>query len=169
MPQLLLMRHGKTAQADSLADRERPLTPRGRRDCEMIAPAIARDYRPDRILCSPALRTRETLAALLPGIGEVSDITFLEELYDHPGDYTDVLAANGRRSERLLVIGHNPAVQETAVTLIGSGDSRVRAFIHEKFPTSAVAVIAFDGAWARLEPLSGRLVAFLTPRGRASD
>lgn len=166
MPQLLLMRHGKAVQNDRVADRERGLTARGRRDCELIAPAIARDFRPDRILCSPSLRTRETLAAILPGIGEVSDVTFLEDLYDHPGDYTDVVAANGRASESLLVIGHNPAIQETAVGLIGSGDSRIRAFIHEKFPTSAVAVIAFDKPWAKLEALSGRLVAFLTPRGQ---
>lgn len=163
MPQLLLMRHGKAAQTTTVADRERPLTPKGRRDCAAIAKAIARDFSPDRILCSPALRTRETLAALLPSIGAVSDVTFLEDLYDHPGDYADTIAANAGQSRRLMVIGHNPAIQETAVNLIGAGDPRLRAPIHEKYPTSAVAVIDFDAPWEKLAPLSGRLVAFLVP------
>jgi phosphohistidine phosphatase len=163
MPQLLLMRHGKAEQNDALTDRERKLTTRGKRDSEAIGTAIGRSYRPDRILCSPARRTRETLAAILPGIGEVADVTFLEALYDAPGDYIRVLAENGRSSPRLLVIGHNPAVQETAVTLIGAGDSAIRAKLHDKFPTSAAAVIDFDRVWRDLEPLSGRLVAFLTP------
>src|SRR5437763_1428923 len=121
MPQLLLMRHGKAVQTDAVADRERPLTPRGVRDTQAMGRTIVRDFRPDRILCSPALRTRETLAALLPEIGEVNDVDFVEDLYDAPGDYIAALAANGEAARRLLVIGHNPAVQETAVTLTGSG------------------------------------------------
>ena len=163
MPQLLLMRHGKAVQSDAVADRERALTARGVRDTQAIARVIARDFRPDRILCSPARRTRETLAALLPGIGEVRDVTFLEELYDVPGDYVAAIAANGQASEQLLVIGHNPAIQETAVTLTGSGERPLRAEIREKFPTSAVAAVTFDRPWRQIEPLSGRLVAFLTP------
>jgi phosphohistidine phosphatase len=163
MPQLLLMRHGKAVERNSVADRERRLTARGRRDSEAIGLAMARTYRPDRILCSPSARTRETLAVLLPGIGEVADVAFLDELYDPAGDYTDVIARNAGRAEQLLVIGHNPAVQETAIALVGSGDGRTRATLHDRFPTSAVAVIALDREWARIEPLSGKLVAFLTP------
>ena len=163
MPQLLLMRHGKAVQSDSIADRERALTPRGVRDTQAIARVIARDFHPDRILCSPALRTRETLAALLPAIGEVRDVAFVDELYDPPGDYVSVISANAQASEQLLVIGHNPAVQETAVTLTGSGDRTLRSEIRDKFPTSAVAALAFDRPWPGIEPLSGRLLAFLSP------
>ena len=61
------------------------------------------------------------------------------------------------------MIGHNPAIQETALTLVGAGDGAVRGELHEKFPTSAIAVIAFDRTWQKIEPLSGRLVTFLTP------
>jgi phosphohistidine phosphatase len=163
MPQLLLMRHGKAAQNDKIADRDRPLTARGRRDSEAIGRALDKGFRPDRMLCSPALRTKETLAALLSVLGAIADVALVDDLYDHPGDYTDVVAANGLRSERLLVIGHNPAIQDTAVNLIGAGDGAVRGSLHEKFPTSALAVIAFDGDWRAIEPLSGRLIAFLTP------
>jgi phosphohistidine phosphatase len=163
MPQLLLMRHGKAVERTGVADRERGLTSRGRRDTETIGGLVARDYPPDRILCSPSLRTRETLEALLPNLGEVSDIAFVEDLYDPPGDYVDVIAANAGAAGRLLVIGHNPAVQETAITLIGTGDGRARAALHERFPTSAVAVIALARDWQHLDPLSARLLAFLAP------
>ena len=150
------MRHGKAVQADGLADRERPLTPRGRRDCEMIAPAIAQDYRPDRILCSPVLRTRETLAAMLPGIGEVSDIRFLEELYDHPGDYAGVISANGRESERLLVIGHNPGLEDLVDMLTG---------VQRPLKTSSIAVLSSRFGWAAAGVRWGRLDSTVTPRG----
>ena len=163
MPQLLLMRHGKAVERNSTPDRERPLTPRGRRDSEAIGPVIARDYRPDRILCSPALRTRETLDALLPALGPNRDVVFLEELYDPPGDYGDVIAANAGQAKRLLVIGHNPAAQETAIGLMAAGDARLRGMIHDKFPTSAVAVIDLTANWPDIQPLAGKLVAFLMP------
>ena len=84
MPQLLLMRHGKAVQGAGLADRERRLTPRGRRDSEAMAKVLARDFRPDRILCSPAVRTRETLAAVLAGVGEATEVIFLDALYNRP-------------------------------------------------------------------------------------
>jgi phosphohistidine phosphatase len=163
MPQLLLMRHGKAVERNGTADRDRSLTPRGRRDSEAIGTTIARDYRPDRILCSPALRTRETLDAVLASVGRASDIAFLEPLYDPPGDYREVIASNARYARRLLVIGHNPAVQETVLTLVSEGDPRLRSKLHDKFPTSAVAVIDLGPDWQKLEPLSGKLVAFLTP------
>jgi phosphohistidine phosphatase len=163
MPQLLLMRHGKAVQGPGLVDRDRRLTPRGRRDSEAMAKVLARDFRPDRILCSPAARTRETLAAVLAGVGEATEVILLDALYQPPGDYIGVIAKNGGNGERLLVIAHNPTIQETALALVGAGDGAVRSELHEKFPTSAVAVIAFDRPWPKIEPLSGRLVTFLTP------
>jgi phosphohistidine phosphatase len=163
MPQLLLMRHGKAAERDGALDRERRLTPRGRRDSEAMGRLIGERYPPDRILCSPATRTRETLETLFTGVGSKSDAWFVEDLYDPPGDYTGIIAANAGRAVRLLVIGHNPAIQETAIALMGSGDAKLRGAVHDKFPTSAVAVIDFDRDWRDLQPLSGKLVAFLTP------
>jgi phosphohistidine phosphatase len=163
MPQLLLMRHGKAAQNEKFADRDRPLTPRGRRDSEVVGRALAHDFPPDRILCSPASRTRETLAALTTALTAPFEVSFVDQLYDHSGDYTDIIAANAAGARRLLVIGHNPAIQETAVNLIGTGDRQLRGEMHEKFPTSAVAAIGLESDWTRLEPLSGRLLALLLP------
>ena len=163
MPQLLLMRHGKAAERDGAPDRERRLTPRGKRDSEAMGRVIGERYPPDRILCSPAARARETLESLFAGMGSKSEVWFVEDLYDPPGDYTGVIAANAGRAARILVVGHNPAIQETTIALMGGGDAKLRGAIHEKFPTSAVAAIDFDRDWRDLQPLSGKLVAFLMP------
>ncbi len=158
------MRHGKAVERDSAGDRERRLTPRGKRDCEAIGAIIGRDYQPDRILCSPARRTRETLDALhLAAASHASDVWFVDGLYDAPGDYTSLIATNAGNARRLLIIGHNPAIQETTIALMGMGDAKLRGAIHEKFPTSAVAVIDLEGAWQTIQPLSGKLVAYHTP------
>jgi phosphohistidine phosphatase len=166
----MLLRHAKALWAeDGSDDRERALSGRGRRDAETLMPIIAREHCPDRILCSPARRTRETLAALLPYIAEVSDISIADDLYEHPGDYTDVIARLGGDADRLMVIGHNPAIQATAVALAGSGDPALRAQLRMKFPTCALAVVEVPDRWSALEPLAGRLVAFRRARDLDDD
>lgn len=171
MPTLMLLRHGKSSWDEpGLADRDRPLNARGRRDAETMAAVIAQDHWPDRILCSPALRTRQTLAALIPHLADESIIAITDRLYEAGGeDYRHVIVAEGGDSQRLLVIGHNPAIEETASILIGSGDKALRGQLAAKFPTAALAVIAFDGDWRGLRPKSGRLVTFLRPRDLGPD
>jgi phosphohistidine phosphatase len=167
MPDLILMRHAKSAwDNDATPDFDRPLAPRGRRDAKAMSALVARDFRPDRILCSPSRRTRETLALLTPALGEAIDVVYLDALYDHPGDYTDVIAAHGGQARRLMVLGHNPAIQATALALVAAGDDKLRSRLHAKYPTSAVAVIGLPGPWPAIAPLSGRLVAFVEPGGR---
>jgi phosphohistidine phosphatase len=172
MPRLLLLRHAKSAWDDQrLADIDRPLAPRGHRAAQLIAEAIAeRGLRPDRILCSPALRTRETLATLVSHLGDDDiEIEITPALYEpHAGDYCAVIADHGDLAKMLLVIGHNPAIQATAVLLCGSGDPAVAAEIAAKFPTAALAVLDFkEPDWSRLKVHSGAVVAFVTPRGLA--
>jgi phosphohistidine phosphatase len=169
MPRLLLLRHAKSAWDDHhLADIDRPLTPRGHRAAQLIAEAIeAGGFRPDRILCSPALRTRETLATLVSHLGDAGvEIEITPALYEpHAGDYCAVIADHGDVAKTLLVIGHNPAIQATAVLLCGSGDAAIAAEIAGRFPTAALAVLDFtEPAWSRLKPHSGSVIAFVTPK-----
>src|SRR3954447_2326660 len=99
MPRPLLLRHAKSSWDDHrLADINRPLAPRGHRAARLIAEAIEeRSFRPERILCSPALRTRETLAALVSDLGDEDiDIEITQALYEpHSGDYREVIAEHG--------------------------------------------------------------------------
>jgi phosphohistidine phosphatase len=167
MKQLLLYRHAKSSWDDhGLADRDRPLSPRGQRDATTIAREIGGGYVVDRILCSPARRTLETLAALLPGLTGEPRIAITEKLYGTlSGDYRQIVASDGEDADCLLIVGHNPAIQATALALIGTGDDADLAKLAAKFPTGGLAAIAFDAKdWAEISPHSGRLIAFQRPR-----
>jgi phosphohistidine phosphatase len=172
MLRLLLLRHAKSAwDHPGLADIDRPLAPRGHRAAQLIAEAIEeRGLRPDRVLCSPALRTRETLATLVSHLGDDDvDIEISPELYEpHAGDYCAIIADHGDDAKTLLVIGHNPAIQATAIILCGRANREIGAEMATKFPTAALAVIDFaEPRWSRLRAGSGTPIAFMTPKGLA--
>lgn len=137
-----------------------------------MAKAIeAEDMVPDRILCSPARRTRETLAALLPYLGGEGRVSIDPKLYETgPGEYRAAIARSGADAGTLMVIGHNPAIQETAKLLIGGGEPGLAADLAAKYPTGGLAVIDFaEAGWAHVEPRSGYLAAFLKPRDLDPD
>ncbi len=173
MKQLVLLRHFKSSWAEpGLADRDRALAPRGQRDAIAMAETIvARDLAPDRILCSPARRTRETLALLQERIQCDCPIDFLEELYSGPeADYRRIIANRGADAGRLMVIGHNPKIHITAVELIGSGQRGDLEHIEAKYPTGALAAIEFDAkSWHAITEDSGKLTAFIRPRELEDD
>ncbi len=121
---------------------------------------------PDRILCSPARRTRETLAALLPYLVGEGRVSIDPKLYDsRPGDYFAAIARSGNDAGTLMVIGHNPTIQATAQLLAGDGEPGLVSDLAAKYPTGALAVIDFARAgWTQLDPHSGYLAALLKPR-----
>lgn len=125
---------------------------------------------PDRVLCSSALRTRETLLgvlpAILPAMPADAAIELSAGLYGASGsDYVGLIAGQAEAARTLLVIGHNPATQVTAGRLAGEGDRDKIADIARKFPTAALAVIDFEGDdWSGVVPGAGRLIDFIRPR-----
>jgi phosphohistidine phosphatase len=170
MPRLLLLRHGKSSWVEpGKPDRERPLAPRGREAAERMAQEMStRGLLPDRILCSPARRTGETLAALLPHLPKSVDLQLVDDLYEAPGDYRATITLNGGDAACLLVVGHNPAIHATAVELIRPTDRKSVADIVSKFPTGALAV-DFTNPWADIRPGRGTLSAFIRPRDLTDD
>ena len=173
MKRLILLRHFKSSWAEpGLADRDRALAPRGQRDAIAMAETmLARDLTPDRILCSPARRTRDTLALLEEHNRCGCPIDFLEDLYSGPElDYRRIIAAKGGNADRLMVIGHNPKIHVTAVELIGGGRREDMEHLEAKYPTGALAAIEFDSdSWHGITEDSGRLTAFIRPRDVGND
>ena len=146
-----------------MADRDRPLSPRGLRAAALVAAEIARrNLRADRIFCSPARRTRETLAAILPSLRDETRIAVTADLYEPvSGDYCDVIRRRGDDAENLMIIGHNPALQATALIL---GEGPLKADIEAKLPAGALVVIDFAGiAWSAVEQGSGQISEFIKP------
>lgn len=172
MLRLLILRHAKSDWAEpGRADMDRPLAPRGERAAKLMGGVLSEpQYRPDRVLVSPARRTRETLAGVNAVLGRPApEVETVPALYEaHGGSYVPIIADAGGTARRLLVIGHNPSCQATAVTLASRGDRRALAELGAGYPTAALAVIDFDvDAWTGIAPRAGTLVAFLTPRAVA--
>jgi phosphohistidine phosphatase len=164
MHRLLLLRHAKSSWDDpSLADRDRPLAPRGHRAAARMANHLRSDVpRPDLVLCSPALRTRETLDRMSNAFGD-AEVVVDDELYGAgEGELLERLRAVDDRFETVAVIGHNPGIHDLAIALAGSGADLDR--MEAKFPTGALAVLAFDRLWRDVSPGGGLLEAFVTPK-----
>lgn len=168
MRRLLLLRHAKAERPDfDIEDRERALVERGRKDAGRIGAFMASHaIVPDRVLVSPAARTQETWKYLAAGLKPAPTATMVEKLYNAtPHTMFAVIKDAPVSAHTLMVIAHNPGVQELALMLIATGDVEAREQLHEKMPTSGLVVIdfAFDD-WAKLHPQSGRLERFVSPK-----
>ena len=166
---LSLLRHAKSAWDDpALDDHERALAPRGLKAARELGKYLAKErLKPNLIICSGAVRTRATLALLLPEIG-ASDISIVydDSLYlAHPATLIEIVRKVPMGPQHVMMIGHNPGMHALALELTGKGDRKLIAELATKFPTGALAVLSFDvPAWGKIKSGSGHLVAFVTPR-----
>jgi phosphohistidine phosphatase len=161
---LYLLRHAKAGwAAPGMRDFDRPLEPLGRTDADSIGAAMReRDYVPDLVLCSSAKRARETLDWMTRHIGNAR-VVYADALYStDAAGYVDFIkeTADG---DKVLLIGHNPMMEDLAEALSGGGEEPARHALHGGFPTSALAVIRFPGPLADAAPGKGYLEAFITP------
>lgn len=165
MMRLVLLRHAKSSWDDpGLPDEERPLAPRGERAADrMRAYLEAEPLAPDLVLCSSALRARQTLARVLPSLGTELELRIEPLLYTFDDD---VLVGRLRLVPAdvatVLLVGHNPAMQDLAVQLIDHGEGLPDLTL--KYPTGALAEISFtSGSWSTLAEERGELTRFVVP------
>jgi phosphohistidine phosphatase len=163
MGTLYLLRHAKSSWDEpALADHERPLAPRGRRDALLVGRHLGRlEAAPELVLCSSAVRTRETLELLGPAVAGIP-VQLEDDLYAASSEaLLERLRAVPDETGCVLLIGHNPGVQDLALALAPGGRDRER--LAAKFPTAGLATLACP-AWARLEAGGAELVAFVVPK-----
>jgi phosphohistidine phosphatase len=166
---LILLRHAKSAWPDDVPDHDRPLAPRGRRD----APAAGRwlrksGYVPDQVLCSTARRTRETWRLAEENLGAHPQAVFEDRVYGaSSAELLDLARQTSADVHALLVVGHDPAMRGLTLELAGeqSDDAEAAALgrVRAKYPTAAIAVLAFSGDWAELGQGRVRLADFAVP------
>lgn len=168
MKSLHLLRHAKSRRdAPKLADHDRPLSPRGMQDMMAIAEHCAgTGVQPDLILCSSALRTRATLALLIPYLPPVPRILIEPGLYlASVADLFARVREVGDEVASVLVIGHNDDLHEFAKALAGAGEPALRERLHGKFPTGALASFSLSSAsWRPLGVGAGTLTGLVTPK-----
>lgn len=170
MRQLLLLRHAKSSWDDgSLDDRERPLNGRGRATAGALRDVMGNlGLAPDLVLVSPAVRARQTLAALEPW-DETPLVDEVEALYLADAEQLlTLLRAVPETTRSVMLVGHNPGLQELTLLLIGPAalqpaDPDMRRLM-ENFPTAGLVEFAIAGPWSTLGKGGARMQRFLDPR-----
>lgn len=161
MKTLLLLRHAKSSWKDAeLDDHDRPLNKRGKQDAPRMGRLLRdEDLLPDVILCSTAKRARKTIERVIEASGFSGPCELDAALYGAtPADYLRVLAARADdQHERVMLVGHNPGMEELLEGLIGS---------YESLPTAALAQVELDvPSWRELgERPRGKLVHVWRPK-----
>ncbi len=163
-----LFRHAKSSWDNpKLDDFDRPLAARGIRACESMSRYILRgDIHPDRVVCSAAARTVQTLERVLPALGEQAVVNHYRGLYLAGAQaMLNRLRRTDSEANSVMLVAHNPGTQSLALRLIGSGDPDDIARIEAKFPTGALATLVYrGGAWTDLDTGSCELHSFVCPR-----
>lgn len=180
MKKLYLLRHAKSDWTDpKLADHDRPLNPRGERAAQTMANYWATRKggppQPDLILCSTALRARETLVRVMAAWPAPPPVEYERGLYLCGEELLlDRLKALSAQLDSVLLVAHNPDLQLLARDLCGRQQGRAAELMAElttKLSTgSFVAITLPDGmAWSDLRWGCGRLTEFVRPRDIAEQ
>ena len=159
---LLVLRHAKAVHVAGIADLDRELTGRGRRDAAAAGGWLRESgLLPDQVLCSSSARTRQTWQEVSAALGPQAAgaaVSFESRLYyAGVGRLLDALREVGPGMRTVLLVGHNPAVHDLVGGLTGAAGL--------SFPTCALAVISVTGGWPGLAPGGAGLAGMWTPRG----
>lgn len=168
MKTIILLRHAKSSWGEaSVEDFDRSLNPRGERAASLVGQFLRHEgLHPDIVLCSAARRTRETLVRVQGAFGE--DVPALIERDLYLASTTTLLDRLRRLSDdadRVLVIGHNPGLEDLAATLIEPQGTPLEEKLAMKYPTAGLAVLSADiGRWHDLKKRSCKLDLFVIPK-----
>jgi phosphohistidine phosphatase len=170
MRRLLLLRHAKAAQDSGEGDHARALTERGRQDAVHMGHAMdTRGYIPNLALCSTSRRTMETWELIGPELAKSPEAEFTRDLYlASPRNILRQIQQTRDGVKSLLLIGHNPGIEDCAARLARKPASKAESHnletLREKFPTCALAVLDFDvESWSDVTG-EGILLEFIRPR-----
>lgn len=139
------MRHAKSDWSDgSISDHDRTLNARGQDAALRMASWLAsEDLIPEVVLCSTSVRTSQTLALMLnlwranaACIDLEPEVHYIRELYLAPAAVLVSQASQFATRESVLVLAHNPGMEDAVSFLSGS---------HSEMPTAAIAVFDVAG------------------------
>lgn len=165
MRRLMLLRHAKADTPPGIDDHERPLAPRGHRQCKDMGAYLAdQGLEPDLAVVSTARRTQQTWELLRPAftkaVPQQNEARIYEATQD---DILEVIKETPRSVHVLLLVGHNPGFQRLAASLIGTGRASALTRLGQEYPTAGLAVIDFGVEdWAGVTAGSGHLERFET-------
>ena len=167
MKTLHLLRHAKSSWSEpGLADRERGLNKRGRRDAPRMGRALAQQMAPMSVAVSPARRAQLTLEGLCNGWPALGDLPHYTEqdLYTFSGEEVlEWIGAQADSHRALFLIGHNPAFTELVNQLAGE-------YVLDNLPTAGYVRLSLAlERWSELRAGCGVLEQSLFPRQLTDD
>jgi phosphohistidine phosphatase len=164
MHQLHLLRHAKSSWDDDGDDHARPLTRRGREAARLIGESLAKVVTEiDLVLCSSAVRTRETAELALADLTPAPKIRYEDGLYlASRTALMQRLREIDERYEAVMVIGHNPGLQELALALAAPASPGFSTLANGKFPTGVRCRFVVGTDWMEIESTRHRLVDYVT-------
>jgi len=166
MRRLYVLRHAKSSWAvPGARDFDRRLNERGLQDVKKLGDfMLARNHKPELVLCSSAERTKETFDNLKFALSVDHKVTFVPDLYSGDLDsyYNAIRTLDTPLS--VMIIGHNPMCGNFAASMASTGDEASLERIRHKYPTCTLSVLDFEmDSWRDLAPGTGRLEAAITP------
>lgn len=167
MHHIFLLRHAKSSwDQPELDDHDRPLAPRGSRAADRMARHVSKlRPSPTLVLCSSAVRARQTMHPAAAALGDGAAVLVEDGLYSFDAQVLlDRLRVVPEGTTAVLLVGHNPAMQDLTMRLAAGGDAAALARARQKYPTGALAVLRTDGAWRSLGDGRATLLGFAAPR-----
>ena len=159
MKTLFLLRHAKAENAvPGATDLDRGLNERGEHEAQAIGAFINRqDLRFDQVLCSPAVRARETAELVLAAARVVANVRYDQRIYDaSPQQLLEVISELSENMNAVLLVGHNPAMEDLLKMLTGHA---------EQMATCTFAKINLaPGEWSEISEAEGTLDSILRPK-----
>ncbi|MGC3955945.1 MAG: histidine phosphatase family protein [Propionicimonas sp.] len=159
---LLVLRHAKSSWRTPDLDIRRPLAERGIADAR-VAGGILAGYDLDVVLCSSAVRARQTWENAEAGGAACQDVRYTEAIYHA---WTDELLDEVRElpeeAPTALLIGHQPTLSDLVLTLAKPSD--LTQEVAQRFPTAALSVLTYRGAWRTLGAGRATLQRYEIPR-----
>jgi phosphohistidine phosphatase len=161
---LFLMRHAEAVPTGT-DDRGRPLSPKGKRDAQIVAEKmVAFKAVPDYVLCSPARRTRETYDSMLKVLPEVS-VIYPEFLYNASTERLfKAISTLSETSRRVLVVSHNPSIQSLVTSLAHKGDHEALSQVSYGYRPATLSIVDCNcKSWNEIQPEVNMLKSVITP------
>ncbi|HEV2189351.1 MAG TPA: histidine phosphatase family protein [Stellaceae bacterium] len=164
MHQLHLLRHTKSSWDDDVDDHARPLNKRGREAARLIGETLPQAIGAlDLVLCSSALRARETAQLALAGYKPQPKILYEDGLYlATPETLIRRLQLLDEACGAVMVVGHNPGLHELATVLAAPASAGFSTLANGKFPTGVRARFVIGTSWGDIDKERHRLVDYVT-------
>ena len=168
MKTLTLLRHAKSGWDDPVArDFDRPLNGKGKRAAAMVGRhmrSLGLDF--DHVVASPAVRVIETLDEIVAGYGRTLELVWDRRMYlASSASLLDIVHGLPVEAERVLLVGHNPGLEDLVLMLVPDAVDALRDAVEEKYPTASLAELAFETEdWGDIAAGGARLTRFVRPR-----